>query len=77
MNPNEMLTKLTEKQRQALMLKHVYNWPLRRIALRLGGNPASIYGLLRRAERRLDVRLPRPTRQRLTRAASLSQTFNY
>ena len=77
MEPNEMLTKLTDKQRQALMLRHVHGWPLRRIAMRLGGNPGSVFDLLRRAEKRLAIRLPRRERQRLVRAASLSQTFNY
>jgi DNA-directed RNA polymerase specialized sigma24 family protein len=77
MNPNETLTLLTEKQRKALMLKYVYGWPLRRIALRLGGSRASVNDLLRRAEQRLAITLPRRTRMRRSRATSLSTVFNY
>ena len=82
MNPLVILSKLTPKQRQAFVLRYVHNWPLRRIALRLGGSRGSICNLLRRADQRIGIGTTLPPRVRLrrrrkTRALSLSRVRDY
>ena len=47
------MTKLTEKQRQAMMLRYRYGWRLARIAVRMGTTRQAVHDLLQRAHLRL------------------------
>jgi predicted DNA-binding transcriptional regulator AlpA len=80
-DPYIILKKLTPKQRQAFILRHVHNLTLRRISLRMGGSRASICNLLRRADQRLGIGITLPprirVRRRRVRWISLSQVYNY
>ena len=45
--------KLTDRQRQAYFMRHVYGWPLSKIAKRTGTTRQSVCELLQRANLRL------------------------
>ena len=80
MDPYVILKKLTPRQRQAFILRHVHKWTLRRIALRMGGSRASVCNLLHRADRRLGIGITLPPRIRVRRRrgfVSLSQVYHY
>ena len=75
MDPYIILSKLTPKQRQAFILRYVHEWPLRRIALRMGGSRASVCNLLRRADQRMGIGTTLPPRIRLRRR--VVRTFSF
>ena len=53
------MTKLTEKQRQAMVMRYRYGWRLARIAVRMGTTRQAVHDLLQRAHLRLGFpRLP-------------------
>ena len=47
------MTKLTEKQRQAIRMRYTYGWRLARIAVRMGTTRQAVGVLLQRAHLRL------------------------
>ena len=59
-------TKLTEKQRQVMLMRYTYCWRLQRIATRLGTTRQSVCELLQRAHLRLGF--PRLARYRVWQA---------
>ena len=77
MNADQVLMKMTEKQRHAWMLRYVHDWPLKRIALRVGGTRSSVSELLSRARANAGLSKPVRAHRQTIRAASLSSTYNY
>jgi len=57
------MTKLTEKQRRAMLLRCTYGWRLGRIAVRMGTTRQAVHELLQRAHLRLGF--PRLARRKL------------
>jgi len=47
------MTKLTDKQRQAMLMRYTYGWRLARIAMRMGTTRQGVHDLLQRAHLRL------------------------
>jgi hypothetical protein len=57
---------LTRKQRQAMLMRYTYRWPMARIGLEMGTTRQAVFDLLVRAHLRLGFpRLPRTTIRRL------------
>ena len=79
---NISLKELSDKQRQAWIMRYRYGWRMRRIALELGISPNGVSKILRRAlvrtglPRRSNIRIIR-TKPRLVSVQSLSDIFNY
>ena len=71
------LGRLSERQRQAWIMRYLYRWRLRQIALKLGINASSVSRMLLRAQvraglpRQPNLRVIR-TKPRLTRVRSLA-----
>jgi RNA polymerase sigma-70 factor (ECF subfamily) len=56
----DALARLSEDQRQALVLRHCHGWPVADIARQLGRTTAAVAGLLKRGARQLRVLLQDP-----------------
>jgi RNA polymerase sigma-70 factor, ECF subfamily len=54
------LAKLPERQREAVVLKHIHGWSLADISTHLGVQPSAVAGLLHRGMTKLADLLPRP-----------------
>jgi predicted transcriptional regulator len=79
---NIILKNLSDKQRQAWIMRYRFRWRLKRVALELGLKPPAVSRLLYRAQ--LSAGLKRPIRINIIRAKprlaptqSLSTAFNY
>ncbi len=54
------LAKLPERQREAVVLKHIHGWSLAEISTHLAANSSAVAGLLHRGLTKLGDLLPRP-----------------
>jgi RNA polymerase sigma-70 factor (ECF subfamily) len=54
------LAELPDRQREAVVLKHIHGWSLAEISVHLGVNASAVAGLLHRGLTKLGERLPKP-----------------
>jgi DNA-binding CsgD family transcriptional regulator len=79
---NISIKNLSDKQREAWMMRYRYGWRMKQIALELGISPNGVSKILHRAlvrtglPRRSNIRIIR-TKPRLASVQSLSDVFNY
>ena len=74
----ELLRPMTERQREACRLRYLREWPIARIARRLGIGKSGVCQLLARARAkypRLKLPKPRQPKKRTVRMLSLSDVY--